>query len=159
VQGLRDIMTTKRGMSACAAALLVCAVVTWTSADRAGAAPFQGTLARAEEPATSILNGVYTPDQASRGQQTFQKLCSSCHTVEEHTGRRFGAKWAGTSVGDLFDLVSNTMPENEPGSLTKEDYAGVLAFFLKQSGYPPGETELPIDPARLAGIRIEALPR
>ncbi len=108
---------------------------------------------------TSVLDGVFTPSQASSGQKRFQQACASCHNVSEHTGRRFAAKWAGTTLGDLFDLLSTTMPEGDPGSLKPEEYAGILAFFLKESGYPEGERDLPSDLPSLKKIRIEPVAR
>jgi alcohol dehydrogenase (cytochrome c) len=58
-------------------------------------------------------------------------------------------------VGDLFDLVSNTMPENDPGGLKAEEYANILAFFLSESGYKEGARELPSDLESLKHIRID----
>lgn len=109
--------------------------------------------------AGSVLNGVYTGSQAARGEQTFQKMCMSCHTVAEHTGRKFGVIWAGKTMGDLFDIVSNTMPEADPGSLTPDEYAGILAFFLRASGYPEGQQELPSELSALMKLRIEPVAR
>lgn len=106
----------------------------------------------------SILDGVFTSSQASRGQRDFERACASCHSAGEHTGRKFGARWAGTTMGDLFDLVSSTMPDGDPGSLKPEEYASILAFFLRASGYKEGESELPSEPELLKKIRIEPLP-
>jgi cbb3-type cytochrome c oxidase subunit III len=107
----------------------------------------------------SVLDGVFTSSQASRGGQQFLQACTSCHSAGEHTGRRFEAKWQGTTIGDLFDFVSTTMPEGNPGSLKPEEYASILAFFLSESGYKEGEKELPSDLESLKKIRIEPLPR
>lgn len=109
--------------------------------------------------AGSVLDGVFTADQATRGQETFQKICTACHTLAQHTGRKFAERWTGTSVGDVFDLISNTMPEGNPGSLKPEEYASVIAFFLKETGYPEGKQELPADAAALMKLRIEPLAR
>jgi polar amino acid transport system substrate-binding protein len=103
----------------------------------------------------SVLDGVFTSSQASRGRQQFQLTCTSCHSVGEHTGRGFAEKWQGTTMGDLFDLVSTTMPDGDPGSLKPEEYASILAFFLSESGYKEGEKELPADLESLKKIRIE----
>jgi hypothetical protein len=46
------------------------------------------------------------------------------------------------------------MPQNNPGSLSPAEYASIVAFYLQQSGYSPGSTELPGDPAALSGMRI-----
>src|SRR5438045_1689302 len=103
----------------------------------------------------SVLDGVFTSDQAIAGEKQFLRNCDSCHSVSEHTGSRFTEKWAGTTLNELFELISNTMPENEPGSLKPEEYANIIAFFLKQTGYPDGQRELPSDVTALAKIRIE----
>jgi mono/diheme cytochrome c family protein len=107
----------------------------------------------------STLDGVFTADQASRGRQQFQSACASCHTVEEHTGRNFQEKRQGTTMGELFELVSTTMPASEPGILKPEQYASILAFFLRETGYKAGEKELPTDLESLKQIRIEPLPK
>lgn len=107
----------------------------------------------------SIVDGVFTADQALRGQQQFQRACLSCHAVREHAGRNFAVRWEGLTLGDLFELVSTTMPESEPGSLEPEEYASILAFFLKESGYKEGAEDLPSDAEALKKIRIEPLPK
>jgi hypothetical protein len=109
-------------------------------------------------PDRSVLDGVFTVSQASRGEERFQKSCKSCHTVGEHTGRKFGVKYGGTTVGDLVILLTNTMPQEDPGSLPRADYVDILAFFLKESGYPEGQAELPTDLPELNRIRVERLP-
>jgi len=104
---------------------------------------------------TAISDGVFTSDQAERGKRLFQQTCTSCHTTAEHTGKNFESRWNGSTVGDLFDLVSNTMPENDPGGLKAEEYASILAFFLSESGYKEGTRELPSDLESLKRIRID----
>jgi len=108
---------------------------------------------------SSVLDGVFTSGQASRGAQQFLQACMSCHSAGEHTGRRFEVRWQGTTIGDLFDFVSTSMPEGNPGSLKPEEYASIVAFFLSESGYKVGEKELPSDLESLKNIRIEPLPR
>lgn len=79
--------------------------------------------------------------------------------MAEHTGRRFATKWAGTTVGELFDLISTTMPDGDPGSLKPDEYASIIAFFLRESGYPEGKDELPVDVAALMKLRINPPPK
>jgi mono/diheme cytochrome c family protein len=138
-------------------------LATWTltalpavgSARQAGGQPPQ-------EPGTSagrsVLDGVFTLDQASRGQQKFKQACTACHMVGEHTGRRFAGKWGGMSVGELLDLVSATMPEGDPGSLQPAEYVSILAYFLRESGYPEGAEELPAESSELMKVRIVPRP-
>jgi mono/diheme cytochrome c family protein len=109
--------------------------------------------------ASSVVDGVFTSTQAARGRQQFQQTCTSCHSTSEHTGRKFEAKWQGTTVGDLFELVSTTMPQADPGSLKSDDYSSIVAFFLSETGYKAGAKELPSDLDSLRKIRIEPVPR
>jgi S-disulfanyl-L-cysteine oxidoreductase SoxD len=136
-----------------AALAVALSMVRLAGQNASGAVQAPGTAA-----AGSVLDGVFTAAQASTGQQVFQKVCSSCHTLAEHTGRKFQAKWSGTTVGEMFDLVSSTMPDGNPGSLTPDEYASVIAYFLKETGYPEGQQELPAQSADLMKIRIESLP-
>ena len=110
----------------------------------------------AQDAAASVADGVFTSDQAERGKKQFQQTCAACHSVSEHTGKNFESKWSGSTVGDVFDLVSNTMPESDPGGLKPDEYASILAFFLSESGYKQGDKELPPDLESLKKIRIEA---
>jgi mono/diheme cytochrome c family protein len=137
--------------------VLVLAAATRTSVLDARQA--SGTQDAASSGGRSILDGVFTSRQASRGREQFQRACTSCHTAGEHTGRRFAGKWQGSTMGDVFDLVSTTMPEGDPGSLAPEEYASILAFFLSESGYKEGEEDLPFDLESLQRIRIEPPPR
>ena len=124
------------------------------AADSSMAIPVQDTGSVA---GGSVLKGVFTSAQASRGKQRFELTCTACHTIAEHTGRKFEEKWTGTTLNELFELLSNTMPEAEPGSLTPEEYTSIVAFFLEESGYPEGQQELPSDVEALKKIRVEPL--
>jgi hypothetical protein len=46
------------------------------------------------------------------------------------------------------------MPEDNPGSLTDEEYVDVIAYMLSVSGMPSGDAELPPDSQGLAQIVI-----
>ena len=104
----------------------------------------------------STLDGVFSAAQAARGERTFRQTCTSCHSVDQLTGSRFREKWVNETVGGLFEFVTNAMPEGNPGSLRPEEYAGVIAFFLGQSGYPAGEQDLPAVQEELSKVRIVA---
>ena len=108
-------------------------------------------------PKRSTQSGVYTAEQATRGQDTYATLCTGCHTAATHTGVAF-QHWDGHSVLDLFGYVSTKMPKNEPGSLEPEQYADLVAYLLKLNQMPVGRTELPTDTTVLGTIRIETKP-
>ena len=50
------------------------------------------------------------------------------------------------------------MPEDNPGSLTDEEYVDVIAYMFSVGGMPAGEDELRPEPGGLARIIIEQLP-
>ena len=111
----------------------------------------------AAAPPRSTQSGVYTAEQAERGQDTYMMLCTGCHTAATHTGVAF-QHWDGHSLAELFGYMSTKMPKNEPGSLAPEQYVDVLAYLLKLNQMPVGRTELPTDTTVLGTIRIETKP-
>jgi mono/diheme cytochrome c family protein len=141
------------------AAVLIASISLVAIPARSIAAPLRNLASNksATTQATSVLDGVFTADQASRGRRTFQSVCASCHTVAEQTGKRFQTKWSGKTVWDMFDIISSTMPDGSPGSLNLDEYASVIAFLLKETGYPEGKSDLPIGAGLLMKVRIEPL--
>jgi len=103
----------------------------------------------------STLSGVYTDEQASRGKDVYAGSCRSCHTPASHTGATFNKWWRGKQLSDLFLFVTTRMPKNDPGSLSPDDVADVMAYLLKMNAMPVGKEELPPDPDSLKKIRIE----
>ena len=99
-------------------------------------------------------SGIYTAGQASRGEQTYMNICVSCHPPGTYTAPAFRDKWNGAPLSQLFGLVSQTMPKQEPASLTAEEYAEVVAYILKINGAPMGKTELSAEAKDLKKIRI-----
>jgi mono/diheme cytochrome c family protein len=101
----------------------------------------------------SPLNGVFTSAQASRGEQHFRQSCATCHSIEDQASS-FRAKWGNGTLRELFTVISTTMPQNSPGSLTPDEYASILALYLRQSGHTPGSTELPSSSSALGELRV-----
>ena len=114
------------------------------------------TAARHAAATTTTLSGVYTSDQASRGQDVYAGSCRGCHTPASHTGDTFAKYWLHKSVADLFTYTGTYMPKNDPGSLDLHDVADVVAYLLKMNQMPAGPTELLPDTTALRQIRIEA---
>jgi cytochrome c5 len=73
----------------------------------------------------SVNEGVYTAEQAKRGEALYKEQCSACHgdnlegsgPMPPLAGKDFLANWQGKTVGDLFEKTSTTMPATAPGSL------------------------------------------
>jgi mono/diheme cytochrome c family protein len=104
---------------------------------------------------SQATGGPYTPAQAVKGQSIYSNSCSACHSTAKHTGGAFALEWSGRTAFELFDQISSTMPENDPGSLTADDYAAVVAYMLRINGVPAGKQPLPTDRDALRQIRIE----
>ena len=103
----------------------------------------------------STLDGVYTEGQARKGESTFGKQCTACHVPAAITGLPFRKAWSGRTVGEFFELIRTTMPEDNPGKLSRGQYVDIIAYLLKLNGYPPGEKSLPADDGALQRIRID----
>ena len=126
-----------------------------------------GRMARWQETAPtsrSVWDGVYTEEQAKRGEEFYRKECASCHGdtlvggggAAPLTGGAFLANWNGLTVGDLFDRIRKTMPQGSPGKLTKQQNADILAYMLSFNKFPPGKMELQKQVEFLKEIRFEA---
>jgi mono/diheme cytochrome c family protein len=104
----------------------------------------------------STTSGVYSDEQATRGRDVYLGNCKSCHTPESHTGALFKMTWEGRPLADLFAYISLRMPKNEPGSLSPQENADVLAYLLKLNRMPSGGVDIPADSNALKTIRIES---
>lgn len=99
--------------------------------------------------------GVYTTAQAARGEETYMNVCVACHPAGTYTTPVFRTAWHGRPLSDLFTQVSETMPKQEPASLSAKEYAQVIAYLLKINEAPAGKEELPPDAEALKKIKIE----
>ena len=121
--------------------------------------------AQAPAPASrSIRDGVYTTAQARRGASLYSQYCGYCHGSDllglissppPLRGREFVSNWTDLRVGDLFERIRISMPQDAPGTLPRQQNADILAFIFQENGYPAGERELPIVDPLLSDIRIE----
>jgi S-disulfanyl-L-cysteine oxidoreductase SoxD len=112
----------------------------------------------------SQWEGVFTAEQAKRGEGLYGQYCASCHGPDLAggemapglTGGEFSSNWNDLSLGDLFDRIRISMPQNAPGSLSRQQNADILAFMLSKAGVPAGTTELPSTNEMLAQIKYLA---
>jgi quinoprotein glucose dehydrogenase len=126
-------------------------------------------LLRAQEPAPSetksVWDGVYTEEQAKRGESLYHKQCAACHgqmltggeSAPPLTGGAFLSNWNGLTLADLFDRIRKTMPQNAPGKLSRQENADILAYTLSVNKFPVGKTELSRQTEFLKEIRFEAM--
>ena len=60
----------------------------------------------------------------------------NCHQPQEFIGTYLNV-WNGQTLDGLFEMVRTSMPEENPGSLRRQDYADVLAFIFKKNACRP----------------------
>ena len=109
-----------------------------------------GTMAGLSAQGKTQWDGVYSPEQATRGEALYAEHCSSCHGADMNggemapglTGGEFSANWNELTLGQLFDRMRTSMPQNNPNSLSRQQNADILAFMLRKGSYPAGTAEL-----------------
>ena len=114
--------------------------------------------------ARSVWDGVYTAEQARRGETLYQQSCAECHgpdlaggeTAPGLDGGEFVWNWNGLSVGDLFERLRVSMPEGVPSSVSRQEKADILAWVFEANGFPAGDTELASRTSMLSGISFLA---
>jgi len=113
--------------------------------------------------AKTTNDGVFSAEQAKRGDTLYKEQCATCHgdnlegsgPMPPLAGKDFLANWQGKSVGELFEKTHTTMPATAPGTLTPEQAAEITAYMLYAGGYPAGAPlEAKAEP--LNQIKIEA---
>jgi len=114
---------------------------------------------------SSTRDGVYTDAQAARGQASYKASCASCHGAALEgsgaqnpplAGQDFNSNWAGQTVDDLFEKIQTSMPADHPGKLSGDQNADILAWMLKQNGFPAGPAAMKSDANSLKSIKIES---
>jgi mono/diheme cytochrome c family protein len=118
----------------------------------------------AQPPTKSIWDGVYTEAQAARGKDLYANQCSSCHGAELTGGEmapglaggEFISGWDGLTVGDLFERIRISMPQNAPGTLSGQQNADILSFVFSVNKFPTGSEELAKEAGILKTIKFEA---
>jgi mono/diheme cytochrome c family protein len=116
----------------------------------------------------SIADGVFTAEQARRGQIAYTGPCDRCHGYKLDgasddpdmlpappvAGPKFLRKWNGRTLAALFEYLRATMPANNPGYLSDAEIAEIVAYMLASSDMPAGDAPLPSDAQQLARIAI-----
>ncbi len=116
--------------------------------------PVQAQENGSASPTVTIWDGVYTPDQAERGEAVSSANCSICHSPAEWGSPSFMTRWSGGSVGFLHAHIRDTMPYDGPGRLTAQEYVDIVAYILQLNNVPAGDEELPSSSDALSEIQF-----
>jgi len=110
----------------------------------------------------TIWDGVFTEEQANRGQQVYAASCAPCHKADllgdsgtpALAGTDFFSRFNGSSVDDLVKIIRASMPQDAPDSLGTPAYVDLAGYLIKFNGAEAGSEELSQDSAVLKTIRI-----
>jgi mono/diheme cytochrome c family protein len=130
---------------------------------------FLALAVAAQAPKKTIWDGVYTKEQAERGRATYTQTCSYCHgpgltggevageLAPDLKGVYFILRWNG-SLSDLFIKIDDYMPKDDPGSVSSEDTADIIAYLLQSNQAQAGESEIPPDREKVKHILVTKKP-
>src|SRR5882724_5320085 len=85
-----------------------------------------GTSLLLAQETKSTSTGVFTEEQAKKGEAAYQRICASCHGADLHsteaeapdlTEGAFKFGWQGKSIAERFEIIRTTMPPRKEGSL------------------------------------------
>jgi hypothetical protein len=105
-----------------------------------------------EKRGRTVWDGVYTADQAKRGEAVFSRRCLACHsTAFQRTG--FVERWREDKLSGFFDFISTYMPRDNPGSAKQDEYLDIAAYIMSNNDLPAGPEELTY--AALTTIQVQ----
>jgi polar amino acid transport system substrate-binding protein len=108
---------------------------------------------------------LFTSVQAQQGSSLYASKCSLCHGAQLEGGA--GPPLSGENittlgekthltVGDMFTYITTNMPMNAPASLSKDQYIKIMAYILKQNGYPAGSKPMTYQSVTNAKIPVRS---
>ena len=112
----------------------------------------------------SVWEGVYTFDQAQKGETAYREQCMRCHgrfldgdtLAPPLEGSIFMSGWDTVTLDKLYVRISRDMADNNKGKAANAELnAAMLAYLLAYNGFPDGKTELPHTIDKLKQIRFE----
>jgi mono/diheme cytochrome c family protein len=117
----------------------------------------------------TIWDGVYTREQARRGQAAYKQTCGYCHGLDlggsevagelapELEGAIFLLRWDGP-LSQLFAKIDDEMPKDAPGSVTSEAATDIVSYLLEANEARAGDAELQPDRQKLKEILVTRKP-
>jgi mono/diheme cytochrome c family protein len=106
----------------------------------------------------TVWDGVYTAEQARRGQTAYTQSCVACHKADllgiegAMKGEPFMERRREDNLETLFLDMKATMPRGNPGGLPEQTYTDIISYLLQNNDMPPGLIEL--KPAALEKIQL-----
>jgi hypothetical protein len=126
-------------------------------------------IAAVDADGTLLAPLIFSSEQVATGRIWYRRAnCIACHgetlrgvvdTRENGDGdgpplrgAAFIERWFGGPVLGLYQIIEQTMPPEQPGTLTPETTAALLAFIVDRNGFRTGDIALPIDAGTLEAM-------
>jgi cytochrome c len=114
--------------------------------------------------AHSVWDGVYTEEQARRGEALYHDKCALCHgdkltggeSAPPLAGGQFLSNWNGLTLDILFERIRASMPSDNPARVGRQPKADILAYMLSMNSFPAGKAELAPKAELLKDILFES---
>jgi cytochrome c len=141
--------------------IAICAAITYVVSGFSRTEHVVSGFSRTSQQLT-IWDGVFTTEQAARGEKIYAERCARCHgdglqgveAAPALTGPAFYGNWEGETLDALFERMRSSMPQEAPGSLSRAQNADVLAHVLKIGGYPAGQMALDPQAGGLTRVKV-----
>ena len=114
--------------------------------------------------AKAASEGVFTADQAKRGETIYKEQCAACHgdnlegagPMPPLAGTDFLANWKDKPLSEVYEKIQTSMPATAPGTLSAAQAADTVAYILSIGKYPAGSAALEGKSEALAQIKLDA---
>ena len=121
-----------------------------------------GIAITAQESRRTIWDGVFSDQQAARGQRGYAQTCATCHADDllgrtnapPLVGEAFLGRFNRSTADDVVQTVRQTMPQEAPDSLALDAYVDIVTYLFKANGGPAGTGDLPADRAMLKQVLV-----
>lgn len=116
----------------------------------------------ARQSSRTIWDGVFSDEQAARGQRGYAQSCGKCHADDllggsnapALIGEAFLGRFNGQTVDDVVQTIARTMPQEAPNSLSAAAYVDIVSYVFKANGSLAGASELPVERGKLQQIVV-----
>jgi mono/diheme cytochrome c family protein len=93
------------------------------------------------------LPAAYTEEQAAAGAEAFAQSCGGCHGAD-----MIGIFHTYPTAKTYWDFITVSMPFDQPGTLSPRRYLSIIAWLMRENGFPAGDTALTDSTAVLNSI-------
>ena len=119
------------------------------------------------QPTGSVWTGIYTTEQATRGTDLYNRVCTECHGDDLEgrekspalAGGPFAQRWDGATLKKLFERMQEMPPGDPSARLQPNQYVDILASLLSANDVPAGSQPLVSDKDVLASIKYTSRPQ